>query len=220
VPDLERATVYQGAVHGESMARSAATLSAGRVAEIARGLALLQQARLPVRPVLGLEDEFAKMQSQARLVAMIHPETAPALQALQAQLAERLPGLPRLPLVPCHGTFKLAHLLDDGGHTSLVDFDSFVLADPIYDVANFIADLHYLEANGVLPPGRAAKLAGIFHDAWTTHVPWGRRDAVLDWYVTSLLIRKQALKPVKHLHPDAAAKIDRILRAASERLGG
>ena len=77
-----------------------------------------------------------------------------------------------------------------------------------------------MEAHGVLPPGRAAMLAGIFHDAWTAHVPWGKRQAVLAWYVASLLVRKQALKPVKHLHPDAPAKIERILRAAGARLGG
>jgi hypothetical protein len=121
------------------------------VAEIARGLALLQQARLPVRPALPLELEFEKMQQQARLVAMLHPSAAEALSAIETRLAEGLPRLPRLPLVPCHGTFKLNHLLDDGTHTSLVDFDSFVLADPIYDVANFVADLHYLEAQGALP---------------------------------------------------------------------
>jgi hypothetical protein len=126
----------------------------------------------------------------------------------------------RLPLVPCHGTFKLNHLLDDGTHTSLVDFDSFVLADPIYDVANFVADLHYLEAQGALPAGRAAKLARAFYDAWSATVPWGRRDGVLDWYVASLLVRKQALKPVKHLHADAPAKIDQVLAEAALRLGG
>ena len=136
------------------------------------------------------------------------------------RLGAALPGLPRSPLVPCHGTFKLNHLLHDGVHLGLVDFDSMVLGDPLYDVANFTADLHYLEANGALPAGRAAHLGRIFYDAWCDQVPWGRRDAVLDWYVACLLVRKQALKPVKHLHADAPAKIGRVLAAARERLGG
>jgi hypothetical protein len=219
-PDLEQHTVYQTAVGGEHLTRRAATVSPAQVAAIGRGLALLQTARLPVRPALPLELEFEKMQQQARLVAMLHPNAAEALSVIETRLAEGLPRLPRLPLVPCHGTFKLNHLLDDGTHTSLVDFDSFVLADPIYDVANFVADLHYLEAQGALPAGRAAKLARAFYDAWSATVPWGRRDGVLDWYVASLLVRKQALKPVKHLHADAPAKIDQVLAEAALRLGG
>jgi aminoglycoside phosphotransferase (APT) family kinase protein len=190
------------------------------VGTIGRGLALLQQLRLPLRSTLALEEEFEKTRTGAALVGRAAPQFAPVLEGLVDRLAAALPGLPRLPLVPCHGTFKLNHLLQEGDHLGLVDFDSMVLGDPLYDVANFTADLHYLEAHGVLPAGRAARLGRIFYDAWSDQVPWGRRDAVLDWYVSCLLMRKQALKPVKHLHPDAPAKIGRVLAAAQERLGG
>ena len=92
-------------------------------------------------------------------------------------------------------------------------------SDPLYDVANFTADLHYLEAQGLLPAGRPARLARLFYDAYTAEVPWARRDEVLDWYVASLLVRKQAMKCVKHLHPNAQPKIRAVLRQAFERLG-
>jgi hypothetical protein len=93
-----------------------------------------------------------------------------------------------------------------------------VLADPLYDVANFTADLHYLEAQGGLPAGRALLLGRAFYDAWTAMVPWGKRNAVLNWYVASLLVRKQAMKCVKHLHANARAKMDAVLREAAIRL--
>jgi len=49
-------------------------------------------------------------------------------------------------------------------------------------------------------------------------VPWGRRQKVLDWYVASLLVRKQAFKPVKHLHADAEVKVRRVLVEARNRI--
>jgi len=216
--DSDLQTVWQAAVPGRHLAAGAAEVSPTQVAQVGRGLALLQQARLPVRPRLALEDEVEKTRQQARLMVRVHPDLAPILQDLESRLAAALPCLPRLPLVPSHGTFKLNHLLYDGRHASLVDFDSMVLADPLYDVANFIADLHYLEAQGSLPPGRAPSLGRAFYDAWTAAVPWGRRDAVLNWYVASLLVRKQAMKCVKHLHANARAKMDAVLREAAIRL--
>jgi len=217
--DAEHHVVYQSALPGELLVRSADDVTPARVAEIGRGLALFQQSRLPIRATLTLDGELEKSLEAARLVSMVHPDLAPALGRLTGRLERALGGLSRLPLVPCHGTFKLAHLLSDGPRIGLVDFDSVVLADPIYDVANFVADLHYLEAGGALPAGRAERLGNAFHDAWCAQVPWGRRDTALDWYVASLLVRKQALKPVKHLHADAAPKMARILDAARRRLG-
>jgi hypothetical protein len=218
--DEEALVLYASALPGEHLSRAADRVGPAQVAGIARGLGLLQLTRLPVRATLSLAAELEKVREAARLVATVHPQFAAPLAALETSLAERLPALPRLPLVPCHGTFKLAHLLQDGSHVGLVDFDSVVLADPVYDVANFTADLHYLEVTGALPAGRAERLGRTLHDAWCNVVPWSRRDDVLDVMVASLLVRKQALKPVKHLHADAAAKIERLLRAAHERLGG
>jgi hypothetical protein len=218
--DLEQLVLYQSALPGSHLAHAAGSVTPGQIVAIARGLALLQQTRLPLPEALSLDDELAKAQESAALVAQAQPQFAPSLESLAGRLGTQLPDLPRAPLVPCHGTFKLNHLLHDGAHIGLVDFDSMLLGDPLYDVANFTADLHYLEANGALPPGRAARLGRIFYDAWSDQVPWSRREAVLDWYVASLLLRKQALKPVKHLHPDATAKIGQLLAAAHDRLGG
>jgi hypothetical protein len=216
--DAPLQTVWQAAVPGHHLAATAAEVTPAIAALVGRGLALLQLAHLPVRARHGLEDELEKMHQQARLMVRVHPDLGPAVRGLEAKLAAALPHLARLPLVPSHGTFKLNHLLFDGRHASLVDFDSMVLADPLYDVANFIADLHYLAAQGALPAGRAQSLGQAFYEAWNAMVPWGKRDAVLDWYVASLLVRKQAMKCVKHLHPNARAKMDAVLREAAIRL--
>lgn len=216
--DAEQWTTYQGALPGTLLVAQAAAVTAADAAAVGRALARLHLASLPVRGVFRLEDEHAKLAERAPAIATVHPDFAPRVAALVDAARAQLPLLPRLPLVPSHGTFKLAHLLRDGTRIGLVDFDSFVQADPLYDVANFTADLHYLEAAGTLPEGRAARLAAALYDAWCAHVPWGRRDAVFAWYVASLLVRKQAMKCVKHLHPGAAAKIDRVLAVAERRI--
>ncbi len=218
--DAEGWTTYQRGVPGAPLSQSAAQVTPAHAAAIGRGLAAMHLVRIPVRPRHDLDDEAVKMRAHAALVAHVHPDAAAELERIKRRLDAMLPGLPRLPLVTSHGTFKLAHLLHDGHKSALVDFDSFVHADPLYDVANFTADLHYLEAMGVLPPGRARRLATAFYESWSAHVPWGRRDAVLNWYVASLLVRKQALKCVKHLHADAAVKIGRVLEAARARIEG
>ena len=218
--DAEARTTYQRAVAGDAMVARAATLAPAEAAAIGRALARLHLLRLPVRAAFRLEDEFDKLTARAPAISSLHAGVAARIDALVARLGDALPALPRLPLVPAHGTFKLAHLVHDGSRLGLVDFDSFVQADPLYDVANFIADLHYLEAAGAVAPGRAARLGAALYDAWSAYVPWGRRDAVLDWYVASLLVRKQAMKCVKHLHTDAAGKIDSVLAAAERRVPG
>ena len=216
--DAPLQTLWEMAIPGQHLAASAAEVTPATTAMVGRGLALLHVAHLPVRERLTLEDELEKTRQQARLMVQVHPDLEPAVRSLEAKLEAVLPQLPRLPLVPSHGTFELNHLLYDGRQASLVDFDHMVLADPLYDVANFIADLHYLAAQGGLPADRAVLLGDAFYEAWNAMVPWGKRDAVLDWYVASLLVRKQAMKCVKHLHANARAKMDAVLREAAIRL--
>ena len=159
----------------------------------------------------------AQNQCNQAAVSAIHPERQSQIDEIIAALTRHLPTLPRLPWVPSHGTFKLNHLMSDGGPLSLLDFDSMTAADPLFDVANFTSDVYYLEAQGDLPAGGAAALAGALQEAYFAAVPWGRRQRVLDWYVASLLLRKQAYKTVKHLHGDAVAKISTVVQEALRR---
>jgi len=216
--DTKSWTAFQGGAPGIPLVQDAAHVTPWQVNVIGRGLAGLHAVRSPLHAVQSLDDELAKLQASAALVAVAHPTVRAEVESIVARCTAALPGLPRLPLVPSHGTFKMAHLLHDGQRMTLVDYDSFVQADPVYDVANFSSDLHYLEASGALPAGRAARLGAALHESWCANVPWGRRDAVLHWMTASLLVRKQALKCVKHLHGDAEAKVRRVLADARARL--
>lgn len=216
--DTKTWTVFQGGAAGAPLVQEAAHVTPWQINVIGRGLAGMHAVRTPVRAVQSLDDELAKLQAGAAAVAAAHPGVRQAVEAVVARCTAALPQLPRLPLVASHGTFKMAHLLHDGQRMTLVDYDSFVQADPVYDVANFTADLHYLEANGLLPSGRAARLGPALHESWSANVPWGRRDAAWHWMTASLLVRKQALKCVKHLHGDADAKMRRVLADALAHL--
>jgi hypothetical protein len=212
--ELQLRTVWVSELPGEPLAANAKRVGTSHSARIGRGLALLHLAPVSLQQRVSLEDELESTRENAASIALVYPEFGPPLDRLIGRLATCLPDLPRLPLVPSHGTFKLNHLLSDGKKLSLIDFDSMVLADPMLDVANFISDLHYLEADESLPGGRAQKLARTLLEAYFAQVPWGRRDQVLNWCVASLLIRKQAFKCVKHLHANAEVKIRRVIAKA------
>jgi thiamine kinase-like enzyme len=201
----------------EALALHAGEVSLDTATRIGRGLGLLHLSPIRTFTQQTLEQECQALVENVCAVAAIHPEMQPQIDAVGADLQRHLPDLPRLPLVPSHGTFKLNHLMADGGTLSLLDFDSMTAADPMFDVANFTSDVHYLEAQGDLPAGRAAALSGAMQNAYFATVPWGRCQRVLDWYVASLLLRKQAYKTVKHLHGDAVSKIGTVIQEALSR---
>ena len=210
-------TLWMARVPGEALALRASAVTVEMAAGIGRGLGLLQLSPIRTFTRYTLEQECAATRDNGLAVAAIHPEMQPQIDEIVAALQRQLKTLARLPLVPSHGTFKLNHLMSDGGPLSLLDFDSMTAADPLFDVANFTSDVYYLEAQGDLPEGRAATLAGALQEAYFSTVPWGRRQRTLDWYVASLLLRKQAYKTVKHLHGDAVAKIGNVVQEALRR---
>lgn len=188
-------------------------------ARIGRGLAALHQGRVRLAEHLRLEDEFMATRTNASLVARVHPEFEGDLQMLLTRLEQALPLLPRLPLTTAHGSFKLNHLLvDEHEGLSLLDLDSMVMADPALDLANLVSELICLAVQGTLPAPGVAGLETACREAYAGLVPWPSHPDVLDWYTACLLIRKQAFKSVKHLHPDARDKIRGLIEAATDRL--
>ena len=227
--------LWMARVPGQALTSRAAEVTSDTCARLGVGLALLQQSRIRTQGSHGLERELQSLVENGSAVAHLHPDVEAPVREILHGLERHLPGLPRLPLVASHGTFKLNHIMSEGmsegaaalrgapgsgkaAPLSLLDFDSMTVADPMFDVANFTSDLIYLEAQGDLPAGRAALLARAFHEAYFATVPWGRRPRVLDWFVASLLLRKQAYKTVKHLHGDAVPKIGSVMQEALERI--
>ena len=216
--ERELLSVWSTHVPGMRLGAHPEAWNARTVGRIGRGLAALHQARMHLPESVHLDDEAAALRHHAGLIAGAHPEVAGRLDELLDQVMRRLPGLSRLPLVASHGSFTLNHLLADGERIAVVDFDSMVNADPVFDLAHLAAELEASAVHGLLPAARAGELEAACRDAYLAHVPWPARHAVFDWYVACLLVREQAYTCVKQLHADAAQKILVLIDAATRRL--
>ncbi|KAB7746395.1 phosphotransferase [Nostocoides sp. F2B08] len=86
-----------------------------------------------------LERELRRFETRAAGVRSVDAHTGAAL----LDLADRLLGLPRPDRTTSlvHGDCKPAQFLLDGSQVALLDLDHCGLADPAYDVGNFVASL-------------------------------------------------------------------------------
>ncbi|MFN2558036.1 MAG: phosphotransferase family protein [Nitriliruptorales bacterium] len=75
-----------------------------------------------------------------RELAAAHPSEAPAIRQLAARLLDSLGSGPE-PAVPSHGDLHPKNLLIDGEVVTAVDFDTFALREPAFDVGYAIGEL-------------------------------------------------------------------------------
>jgi len=95
-----------------------------------------------------------------------------------------------LPHTTIHGTFKLAQILVRDDRLAMVDFDSVAYGDPVYDLAEFVASVVYLEVrDGV---SRQHIEAGIerFLAAYDRRRFTKSNRQRLAWYVVIFLLGK------------------------------
>ena len=141
--DVERAIVVQEHLPGRILVldlRAAPTTQAmAEVGSAAGALAAFHGLRVGGGRHRPLERELRRFVTRAAGVRSVDEQTGAAL----LELAHRLLGLPRpdraVSLV--HGDCKPAQFLLDGSHVALLDLDHCGLADPVYDVGNFVASL-------------------------------------------------------------------------------
>jgi aminoglycoside phosphotransferase (APT) family kinase protein len=81
---------------------------------------------------------------------------------------------------------------DGADGLALVDFDSCVRGDPIFDVGSFVAYLVYLGHKGKLAEERSALCIRSFCRAYAERAPWGLPPDLLRWYVAAQLVTKHA----------------------------
>jgi thiamine kinase-like enzyme len=112
-----------------------------------------------------------------------------------------------IPTAPSHGAFRLEQILVRGTELALVDFDAVALGDPLYDVAEFIASLQYLEFSTGKPRERLVEASEAFYNSYAEQVPWScdRRRAA--WYVVAFLMSKM-FSSVKHRNVEALQRIE------------
>jgi hypothetical protein len=111
-------------------------------ARIGRGLAELHRSGV-VSPVEHRwEDEAAEVRAVTTRLARLVPALDGVGTEVLARLEARSATEPAQPCVPTHGSFRPAQVMLDGhGGIGFIDFDSFCMAEPAFDVALFCTSL-------------------------------------------------------------------------------
>ncbi len=183
------------------MEQVAALLAALHRIELTR--VKLRKGPTPERVRANVDEEIVK-------ILPFLPERAEQLIGLKDALNRwALQGNGNIPLTTIHGTFKLSQLLTREGKLGLVDFDSLALGDPLYDAAEFISSVDYLQISDELPPEVIRANIETFLRAYEqgSERPCDRQR--LAFYVIAFLLGKihSSLKKVE------TAAIDQLHRA-------
>lgn len=203
----ELATVVQGHLSGRELnlqfSRRGSSTSPTQfedAARSARALADFHRRSVPAGRVRSIERELARFVIRSNGVIAVDAETGAGLLGL----AHRLDSLRRLrpsgSVSLVHGDCKPSQYMLRPNSVALLDLDHCGLADPAYDVGNFMASLRQLAVRS--SPGSeaarqwATEVGAVFADAYlTASAPQRRTETAsfcerIDFYVAVALARK------------------------------
>lgn len=95
-----------------------------------------------------------------------------------------------LPRTTIHGTFKLAQILARDDRLAMVDFDSVACGDPVYDLAEFVASVVYLEVRDGVSRQHIGQGIEQFLAAYDHLMPARSNRQRMAWYVVIFLMGK------------------------------
>lgn len=189
-------------------------------AQIGAGLAGIQQCRPPGIPPATGDHVMAQLDEAESILGNFDAAYRPRVKALTATLREQASHLTPLPPALIHSAFRLSQFLVVDGKLALIDFDDFVLGNPLADVASFVAHLLYLPLKGELTVERSRSAIRQFCAAYAAAAPWGLPNDVLLWQTAAQLLGKQAKKCIRLAKANHAEKVDQLLNLAAAILEG
>ena len=182
----------------ESFSRIATTLAAlhsSRISGLRRGPDVEEV-------LMTASEDAAKLSCQLPqhhdLVTTILDHLTEAKNAVERQM---------IPTVPIHGACRLEQMLMRDTELALVDFDALASGDPLFDIAEFVASLQYLEFSHGGSRTALAKAQELLLESYASAVKWPCDRRRLAWYVLAFLISK-VFASVKHLDIPALQKFE------------
>jgi len=215
-------TIFVRGLKGLNADDHLAGLDLDRVAgQIGVGLAGVQQCRIDGAPhSAGDEEVMAQAIEAEAILGKFDAAYLPRVETLIAALQERHEHLTPLPPALIHSAFRLSQFLVVEGKLALIDFDDFVLGNPIADVASFVAHLLYLPLKGEVTMAQSRAAIRRFCTAYAARAPWGLPNDVLIWQTAAQLLGKQAKKCIRLAKANHAEKVDQLLSLAVAILDG
>lgn len=186
---------------------------------LATVLATFHQSRCQDLPAASnWDDVLDSAQEDALKLGWFFPQyrgrLADALAALLAAKADLTKQ--EIPVVPIHGAIRLEQIVARRDEVALVDFDATGLGDPLYDVAEFLASLQYLEFSYGFSH-RLSRAAELFTASYQQQVPWALNPQRMAWYSVAFLLSKM-LGSLKHLDRGVLQRFEAILEIMEGRV--
>lgn len=214
----EKPVVLIEEIPGENLKRRLAELDVNtRLYDTGALLANFHKARKRVRKQITRCNEIAEVREINGCIGAALPGLRKRLRAFMQQF-KAVQWEDRVAPVLLHGSYRLNHLFLHGDCLVLLDLDSIRMGHPAYDIANFLSSLYYLEAQGRINRQRRGALIEPFLRGYTEHAACRVSPRAVFWFLSSLLINKQAYKYVAHGHVDHEAKVGLMLDVAEQSL--
>jgi aminoglycoside phosphotransferase (APT) family kinase protein len=214
----KRAAVLIEELPGKNLEQALPELDVKNVMRLV-GKMLVDFHRTPmrVRKKVTPGSEIDEVRKASRTIVQAIPHLRPRLRAImESLLAWRWQSTASGALL--HGSFRLNHILFHQGELAFLDLDSLRVGHPAYDLANFITSLYYLQAQDRITPPQRKNIAGYFLEGYAANSSRRISTPAVLWFFVTLLINKQALKHVTHLHENREEKVENMLRLAEEIL--
>jgi len=214
-------TVFVRGLEGANADDDLSKLDLDRVATKA-GAALAGIHQCQIANLATRSDQYAmsKIAEAEETLVNFDGSYRPRLEHLSDTLEQRLPHLTEIAPAPIHGGFRISQLLTVDGKIALLDFDDFLIGNPISDVASFAAHLLYLPLKDRITRDQARSAIRHFCQAYAERAPWGLPRDVLEWQTAAELVGKQAKKCIRLVKKHHRRKVDQLLTMAEDVLAG
>ncbi|MDZ7291885.1 MAG: aminoglycoside phosphotransferase family protein [candidate division KSB1 bacterium] len=187
--------IFQRGINGRNLDEQLDQLDLeDTAAKIGRALAGIHQSSLEGLSPRQAEYELAECADAKAKLLELNPDYASQLAGIVTELEKRWPALTPLAPTPIHGAFRLTQVLLVGEKIALVDFDGFLLGNPISDVGSFVAYLLYLPYKGLISAAQSRSAIHAFCHAYAEKAPWGLPADSFAWYTAAYLLGREAKK--------------------------
>ena len=119
-------------------------------------------------PRRSTSDEIARLQEAQAFLVAARPDLIDEVSGMVEAVAV---GLESAPSSLIHGDLKPDHILIDGDHVALIDFDLLGYADPVADVAHLLGFLGRPQERSRSRREDPEDVAQVFVDEYFSHVP-------------------------------------------------
>lgn len=182
---------------------------------VARALAALHLDQIHTGQRRLLQDRVANLKKVARLLQWACPDLKEDVASIVRTAASRSE---EIPLGPTHLDLKTDHILLDNERISLLDLDSFALADQVFDVAYILAQMFGKRSLFLGPHDGLQSAARAFAEEYFNHVPGAWRSRLAHNYASAAL--KVALGFFRRQEPQWSEKAATLVAEAKDSLAG